>query len=482
MEEKKTGNISPKSSKAKYILLTISSFILIISAYYAKTLFLPNHPKVSEKETFKEKIVEAEQYEKYMNELYSQNLIEDEALKQLLRELPENPKQNYKFLKSNYENLKSSPQMLMLYADILEYFYAHEESLQILRLVEQFYPENNILKDKIKSLEDYLEDFKNLVKEKEKELDSLAETEIIYKFEGLTLPHSSIISNRSEELNDLSQKIEQYRLEMDDRVYEVMARKWSLALFAGDESFNLTEECKQQILENGINFDVILADASKVLKSTSITKEEIETKVESIYETLVDNYNTFFMLKKSGEKNREDNNTKISHELLFQIHSSLYNNSDIYFYPNRDLAIKIAKFKYKTFPNNHAGAKGYLIFSPPKEVSPDMDFFIERYNELVNKNLAPEVLATFFLLNFIEISPFQDGNERVAKCLVSYIFLSFGMLPFYVTVEDLENFRYSMNEAIFKSTKVLRDYLVDNQLESLWYLEKLLGKTSDNIN
>lgn len=486
LEEKKeikSENIPPKSSKANYILLTIYSLILIISAYLFKNFLLRDNPIILQKENFKEKLLEVEQDQKYMDELYSQNLIEDEALKKLVRELPENPKKNYKFLKSNADNFRNSPQMLMLFADILEYFYAHEESLQILRLVEQSYPENKILKDKIKSLEDYLKDFKNLVMEKEKELDNLAESEIIYKFEGITLPHNSIISNRSEELNDMSRTITQYRLEMDDRIYELMARKWSLALFDGDESFNLTEECKKKILENGISYDLISADIINALKATSMTQEEIETKVDSIYETLLDNYNTFFVLKNIGEENMENNNnTKISHELLFKIHSSLYNNSDIYFYPNRDLAIKIAKFKYKTFPNNHAGAKGYLIFSHPKEVSADMDFFIEKYNELVDKNLAPEVLATFFLLNFIEISPFQDGNERVAKSLISYIFLSFGMLPFYVTVEGLENFRFSMNEAIFKSTKTLRDYLIDNQLESLWYLENLLGKVNNNIN
>jgi Fic family protein len=102
-----------------------------------------------------------------------------------------------------------------------------------------------------------------------------------------------------------------------------------------------------------------------------------------------------------------------------------------------------------------------VVYTPPpwQETEHLMTELVARYNDAVAARLAhPIVLMAAFILDFLAIHPFADGNGRVARILTSYLLLREGYgVSRYVSVE----------QRVFESKNSY--YAAINESQQHWY-------------
>jgi len=86
------------------------------------------------------------------------------------------------------------------------------------------------------------------------------------------------------------------------------------------------------------------------------------------------------------------------------------------------------------------------------------------YNDLVEREIHPLIIGTWFHHSFVSIHPFQDGNGRVARLLTSLIFIKYGFFPITVRREE-KVIRYfqGLREADVGKPQTLVDYFGEVQ-------------------
>lgn len=97
---------------------------------------------------------------------------------------------------------------------------------------------------------------------------------------------------------------------------------------------------------------------------------------------------------------------------------------------------------------------------PPREVSQAMGNLIWQFNEAINKpNINRLVLIFVFILDFLCIHPFSDGNGRISRLLTTFLLLKYGY--------ELDRY-YSISYLILKKQSV---YYIALELSSLNWKE-----------
>ena len=99
--------------------------------------------------------------------------------------------------------------------------------------------------------------------------------------------------------------------------------------------------------------------------------------------------------------------------------------------------IPLIKGRFKERENNPTREDGTIImYCPPEHVEAEMDMLIEIYNDLVNKNIHPLIIASWVHHAFTTIHPFQDGNGRVVRLVASLILVKYNYFPITVLREE----------------------------------------------
>jgi len=131
--------------------------------------------------------------------------------------------------------------------------------------------------------------------------------------------------------------------------------------------------------------------------------------------------------------------------------------------------IKLLKGAFKVRENNPTKADGTIIkYCPPEQTASEMDNLVTIYNDLVEREVHPLIIGTWFHHNFVSIHPFQDGNGRVARLLTSLIFIKYGFFPITVRREE-KVIRYfqGLREADVGKPQTLVDYFGEGQRRAI---------------
>lgn len=134
--------------------------------------------------------------------------------------------------------------------------------------------------------------------------------------------------------------------------------------------------------------------------------------------------------------------------------------------------------KYKTKKNFIVNSVGTIVFEPPseKETKKYMDELITFMNEM-NDAINPLIKAAIIHSQFESIHPFEDGNGRVGRLLVSlYLFKSKVInVPFFYISEAI-----SQDKAVYYNK--LTDTRKGNYDEWIkFFLQKIIVQTSKHI-
>ena len=96
----------------------------------------------------------------------------------------------------------------------------------------------------------------------------------------------------------------------------------------------------------------------------------------------------------------------------------------------RRVAIPLLRGEYKIRPNNPRRPDGVVHeYCPPEQTRSEMDRLLEMHHGHADLGLPAEVEAAWLHHRFVRIHPFQDGNGRMARLLMAYVFTRAGEFP-----------------------------------------------------
>lgn len=124
--------------------------------------------------------------------------------------------------------------------------------------------------------------------------------------------------------------------------------------------------------------------------------------------------------------------------------------------------------KYKTSPNHVKTKTGEIFhFAEPFEVPAAMHKLLSQYEVQAREKINPIILAATFHYEFIRIHPFDDGNGRMARILMNFIFMRFGFPPVIIKTQDKENYFNALRQADGGDLEKFIEYIAQNLIRSL---------------
>lgn len=98
--------------------------------------------------------------------------------------------------------------------------------------------------------------------------------------------------------------------------------------------------------------------------------------------------------------------------------------------------IPLLRGDYKVRPNNPRRLDGFVHeYCPPEQVRSELDRLLELHRSHAGRDLPTEVEAAWLHHEFVRIHPFQDGNGRMSRLLMAYVFVRNGEFPPIITSE-----------------------------------------------
>ena len=143
--------------------------------------------------------------------------------------------------------------------------------------------------------------------------------------------------------------------------------------------------------------------------------------------------------------------------------------------------------EYKKFPNNVEAfdAKGQslgVVFetASPFDTVHEMKELIERTNNAFDKHLIhPLVVIGVFIVTFLAIHPFQDGNGRLSRILTTLLLLKSGY--FYVPYSSLETIVEATKEAYYRALRLTQATLKQEKPNFIPWLTYFLRSLQKQI-
>jgi len=129
--------------------------------------------------------------------------------------------------------------------------------------------------------------------------------------------------------------------------------------------------------------------------------------------------------------------------------------------------ITLLKGEYKKMDNNPRRSDGVMVlYCPPVHVASEMENLIKIFNnDLSDVHI---LIKTAFLHHaFVQIHPFQDGNGRLARLLVSFVLIKDNLFPFSLDREEKIAYIDALEDADNGKYQNLVNIISNNQVKSI---------------
>ena len=123
---------------------------------------------------------------------------------------------------------------------------------------------------------------------------------------------------------------------------------------------------------------------------------------------------------------------------------------------------KIIKGEFKKQPNNPKRPDGTIHeYCPPEQVESELDTLLELYDAYDSADCHPLLLAAWLHHRFEQIHPFQDGNGRVGRAVLTWHLVRKGFFPIVVSRDDRTDYIDALENADAGDLTHLIDLFVD---------------------
>jgi Fic family protein len=134
----------------------------------------------------------------------------------------------------------------------------------------------------------------------------------------------------------------------------------------------------------------------------------------------------------------------------------------------RAVKVQPVRGEWKTQPNWRQLSSGEnRYFCPPEQVQGQMDDLITYLAWHQEEGVNVAILAAWLHHRFTYIHPFQDGNGRVARALVNYIFVKAGLFPAVVKRDEKLSYLDALEAADNGDLRPLVSLLATKQTEAI---------------
>ncbi len=221
-----------------------------------------------------------------------------------------------------------------------------------------------------------------------------------------------------------------------------------------------------------------------LLKVAKVESTSSSNKIEGIYTT--DKRIEEIVTRKIEPKNRNEEEIAGYRDVLTLIHEN-YEYIDI----NKNIILQLHRDLYKYTGYSYGGkfknSQNYIEetdnlgnkrirFMPisPVETPIAVESLCQSYNEIINnESYDPLILIPIFILDFLSIHPFNDGNGRISRLLTLLLLYKTNyMIGKYISIEKIiEDTKDSYYEVLEKSSINWHD----NQNDYSYFIEYYLG-------
>ena len=126
--------------------------------------------------------------------------------------------------------------------------------------------------------------------------------------------------------------------------------------------------------------------------------------------------------------------------------------------------------EYKKYPNSVRLQNGEMFdYASPTDTPIKMGELIQWFRSACEKGeMHPVELAARLHHQFVLIHPFDDGNGRISRLLMNYVFWRFGFPPIVIKSSDKQNYLRALNRADVGEMEFFVEYVGK---QALWSLE-----------
>ena len=216
----------------------------------------------------------------------------------------------------------------------------------------------------------------------------------------------------------------QHRSNAEDAGQSALRRSWAIETGIIEGIYRLDEAQTRTLIEQGFELPAI---------PTSGTGQD----PENLLAILQDHMTALDAIYREVRNGRS-----ISRSAIRQLHQVIVAHQPTYRAMNQfgqwfDATMHPGAFK--TMPNNPTRPDGMIHqYCPPEHVDSELDYLLTWYGEYIAQ---PEVyhplpVAAWLHHRFAQIHPFQDGNGRVTRALVTWHLVQHDYLPIVITRDD----------------------------------------------
>ena len=118
------------------------------------------------------------------------------------------------------------------------------------------------------------------------------------------------------------------------------------------------------------------------------------------------------------------------------------------------------KGAYKRIPNNPKRPDGVLHeYCPPEQVGREMERLVALHREIAEKGYPTSVEAAWLHHRFVRTHPFRDGNGRVSRLLMAYVYMRNREPPPIIPAQNKLAYIAALEEADEGNLRAFSDYL-----------------------
>lgn len=238
---------------------------------------------------------------------------------------------------------------------------------------------------------------------------------------------------------------------------ERLGRRWAIETGIIEGLYTLDRGVTETLIERGLVADYIERSA------TNQEPQDLVRILQDHQESIAFVYRYI----------RESNPLTVS--FLRQLHQVITRNQDTYpavdQFGNRFDA-RLDKGGFKKLPNNPTRPDGSVHqYCPPEQVDSEIDNLLYFYNEMQQASYHPILAGAWLHHAFTQIHPFQDGNGRVVRALLTWHLVKENYLPLVVSRDDRADYIEKLELADGGNLNPFVDLLV--QLEKRTILQAL---------
>ena len=258
--------------------------------------------------------------------------------------------------------------------------------------------------------------------------------------------------NIRQQLQDSSEKAHESFLER-------LGRRWAIETGIIEGLYTLDRGVTETLIERGITADFIeRRDTNRDPQDLVMVLKDQEEAIGSVYQYIRDGH-------------------PLTRTFIRQLHSILTRNQDTYEaedqFGNRFNAI-LDKGGFKKLPNNPRRQDlSVHEYCPPEQVDSEIDNLLYFYNEMQKEqdSFHPFLTGAWLHHAFTQIHPFQDGNGRVVRALLTWHLVKESYLPIVISRDDRERYIETLELADGGDLNPFIDLIV--QLEKRTILQAL---------